>query len=324
MGDKYFIFHGYGGENSLMPLAEYIQGKGHPVLVIDDQKFPYDRQELYDRLRTIMASYEIIFVTSAHLWFDEHNYCHFYGFDPNMISAIELLDFLKPARSAFYPHDMECFMHTSETKWLDLFDLVMLPYKHNIYYKLKHLCRQVEVVGWIKKNQQVSLCLDQNHPSYTPALFPSNIISFYDQLGAEGYADWFRRYIGPDIPIKMPAGDAGVYPILAKEGFQFLEPSKSVYDAMDEYNLIIGSGHSSIIYEAAFSGIPVISLLDGVFPDEVYLKSLSGIKGVYTVHPQELQDFLKNINSSRCPLAIGPAILDSFDFDRVYQYLAQY
>lgn len=321
MQEKYYIFHGYGGENSLMPLAEYMQSKGHPTLTIDDQKFPYSRTGLYQQLLDIMGSYEIVFISSAHLWFDEYNYANYYGHNTNIIAAIELLNFLKPSLSVFYPHDMGCFMHTSEIKWLDLFDLVLLPYKHNVYYKLKQFCRRVEIVGWIKKYRHVEPHTDPNTPIYRPAIFPSNIISFYHDLGAEGYADWFRRFIGPAIPIKMPAGDDGVYPLLSREGFQFLEPSLSVYDAMTDYNLIIGSGHSSIIYESVFSGIPVISLLDGYFPDEVYLKELSGIQGIYPVHPEELQDFLKDINENHRLLPAGPSILDPFDFERVYQYL---
>lgn len=321
MNETYYIFHGYGGENSLMPLADFMIKAGHKVLIIDDQKFPYSRAEMFDKLTELRSSFRITFITSAHLWFDEQNYKFYYGNDPNMISAVELLDFLKPDFSVFYPHDMECFVHQSELRWLDLFDLVMLPYQHNLYYRLKNYCRRVEIVGWIKKHQNVTLNLNLEQPSYSPALFPSNIISFYDQLGAEGYSDWFRRYIGSNIPIKMPAGDFGVYPILSKEGYQFLEPSKSVYDAMNEFNLIIGSGHSSIIFEAVFSGIPVISLLDGIFPDEIYLKSLSGIEGIYPIHPEELLDFLNDLSKNPRILKTGPAILGSFDFERVYSYL---
>lgn len=324
MNELFYIFHGYGGENSLMPLVDYMQKKGHPTLVIDDQKFPYTRAVMFERLNELKKQYRIVLITSAHLWFDQYNYLHFYGHDPNMISALELLDYLKPDYSVFYPHDMECFMHDSEISWLTLFDLVMLPYQHNIYYKLKHLCKRVEIVYWIKKHTNTELLVDRDNPVYKPAFFPSNIITFYDQLGAEGYADWFRRYIGPDIAIKMPAGDFGVYPILSKEGYHFLDPAKSVYDAMSDYNLIIGSGHSSIIYEAAYSGIPVISILDGCFTDEIYLKSISGINGVYPLHPEELQDFLKDINSSHKLLSTGPDILKPFDFNRVYKYLTDF
>lgn len=323
MLEQYFIFHGYGGENSLIPLAEYMQQQGKQILIIDDQRFPYERHELYNRLSLIKETNQIILITSAHIWFDEYNFRQIYRPNPNIISVLELIDFLKPVYTVFYPHDVECFMHSSELKWIDIFDLVMLPYHHNMYYQLKHICKRVEIVGWIKKPAMDKICIKSESPTYYPALFPSNIVSFYDQLGVEGYAQWFRNYIGPQIPIKMPAGDDGVYPLLSKENYYFLPPSFSVYDAMAEYNLIIGSGHSSIIFESAFSGIPVISLLDGMFTDKEYLKTLSGIKGVYPIHPEELQDFLLDLKTSNKVLETGPDILPPFDFKRVYQYLTK-
>lgn len=88
-----YIFHGYGGENSLMPLAHYMERKGHRVLVIDDQKFPYERSGLYHRLEDMKNQSGIVLISSAHVWFDEFNYHYFYGKDRNMISVIELIDF---------------------------------------------------------------------------------------------------------------------------------------------------------------------------------------------------------------------------------------
>ncbi|MFR5411825.1 MAG: hypothetical protein ACLTJE_10705 [Enterocloster bolteae] len=316
-----YVFHGYGGENSLMPLVQFMESKGHQVLIIDDQKSTYNRNELYYRLENLKRQSKIILISSAHLWFDEFNYHYLFGKNFNMISVIELIDFLKPAYSVFYPHDMESFVHSSEIPWLDLFDMVMLPYAHNLYYRLLKLCRRVEVVGWIKKQRPVHPEIDHKNPLYSPVFFPSNIITFYERLGAKGYADWFRRFTGSGIPLKMPAGDVGVTSILSQEGYQFLDSSQSVYDVMAGHNLIIGSGHSSIIFEAAFSGIPVISLLDGVFPDEEYLKNLSGIKGIYPMHPEELLEFIKDINTRHILLEGGPDILMPFDFERVYHYL---
>ncbi len=322
MKQTYYLIHGYGGENSLMPLADYLKAKGEQVLVIDDQKFPYERREMFARLAKIREEYRIALISSAHIWFDEVNYMHYYGRDPQMISVLELLDFLKPEVSAYYPHDMESFFHDNELIALDRFDLVMLPYVSNLYYRLRHSCRRVMVTGWIKKHTATELKVDAAAPEYHAALFPSNIISFYNELGPEGYADWFCKYIGKDIPIKMPAGDAGVVPILTGKGYSFLDPSRSVYDVMNEYNIIIGSGHSSIIFESALSGIPTISLLDGVFPDETYLQSYSGIKGVYPMHPEELTPFLEELNRSHRLLEAGPNLLQPFDFEGVYQFLS--
>ncbi len=319
-----YIFHGYGGENSLMPLASYMQAKNFETLILDDQKFPYQRQEMFDRLTSLKETHEIVFLTSEHLWFDRQNYQNIYWEDPSMLSALELLDFLSPKFSVFYPHDVECFMHRCEMHWAGLFDYILLPYKNNDYYRLKEFNPNVEIVGWIKKSAEIVPKISTSFEPYSPVFFPSNIITFYQTLGAEGYANWFLKYINPSIPLKMPASDDGVFPILSQKGYMFLSSDRSVYDVMAEHNLIIASGTSSIVYEAALSGIPVITLLDGVFSDSMYLKELNGITGVYPVHPEDLTDYISHLNQSHTMLEHGPYILKAFQFEKVLQLLTQF
>ena len=119
----------------------------------------------------------------------------------------------------------------------------------------------------------------------------------------------------------MPANDDGVLPILSKKGYTFLPPDQSVYDAMNGHNLIIASGTSSIVYEAALSGFPVITLLDGVFPDETYLKELHNMPGIYPIHPEELSDYIKVLNDSHTILKHSPGILPAFQFQRVIELI---
>ena len=319
-----YIFHGYGGENSLMPLATYMQAQNYETLILDDQKFPYHREEMFDRLTSLKETHNIVFLTSEHLWFDRQNYQNIYWEDNSMISALELLDFLSPKRSLFYPHDVECFMHECEMRWAGLFDYILLPYKNNDYYRLKNFNTNIGIVGWIKKATEIVPKISDTFEPYSPVFFPSNIITFYQTLGAEGYAEWFSKYISPSIPLKMPANDNGVLPILSKKGYTFLSSDRSVYDVMGNHNLIIASGTSSIVYEAALSGIPVITLLDGVFSDKEYLKELNGIPGVYPVHPEELTNYLSHLNQSQTLLKHGPYILKAFQFEKVLQLLTQF
>lgn len=320
----FYIFHGYGGENSLMPLVSYMESRGHHTLTIDSQRFLYNRSELITQLSEIKAQYSIVFISSAHVWFDTHNYSNFYWNDDSIISAIELINFLSPAYSVYYPHDLQCMMHTTEKRWLSLFNLVLLPYKSNDYYDLKHYCKRIEIIGWIKKAHENSDLTFSAPTCCSPVFFPSNIISFYQKFGAEGYADWFMRYIPQTIPLKMPAGDVEVSSILIRNGYSFFDFSSSVYEIAPRYNTIIASGDSSIVFEAALSGIPVITLLDGVFSDEEYLKNISDIEGVYPIHPDELTTFIEKTNKSHHPLIAGPNILKPFDFPSVYNYITKF
>ncbi|MBE5845159.1 MAG: hypothetical protein E7302_13465 [Butyrivibrio sp.] len=317
---KFFVFLGYGGENSIMPLYEYFTSRGAETLLVDDHRVPYEREEMLQRLAEISNTHSITLITSSHLWFDCKTYefyNHFY--DPNIIAPLEFLDQFHPDMTVYYPHDMGVFMHESEIPFIDQFDLILVPYRNNMYYKLLNTCKQVEVVGWIKKRQETSI--PEGIQGCKPVFFPSNVPNLYNKLGVDGFAQWFRDYIGPEIPIKMAFGDNGIMPILSQEGYTFLDSSVSVYDAIASHNMVIGSGNSSIIFEAAYSGIPTVALLDGIMPDEENLKELKGIPGVYPLHPEELQDFIKSVNAGKRTLHAGPNVLIPFEFERVFDLL---
>ncbi|SEL96758.1 hypothetical protein SAMN04487770_12222 [Butyrivibrio sp. ob235] len=317
---KYFVFLGYGGENSIHPLFDYFVSKGASAILVDDHRIPYERDEMVTRLDELSKVYSITLITSSHLWFDSKTY-EFSNHhpDPNIIAPLEFLDKFHPDMTVYYPHDMGVFMHESEIPFIDQFDLVLVPYRNNMYYKLRKTCKQVEVVGWIKKRQETSVPTGLG--GCKPVFFPSNVPNFYNKLGVEGFAQWFRDNIGPDIPIKMAFGDNGIMPILSQEGYTFLDSSVTVYDAISSHNMVIGSGNSSIIFESAYSGIPTVALLDGIMPDEENLKELKGIPGVYPLHPEELKEFIRAVDAGEQELHAGPNVLIPFEFERVWEML---
>lgn len=324
MKETYYVFLGYGGENSLMPLADHLYGKGEHTIVIDDQRYPFQRAEMLEKIRYIRENFRVVFLTSSHVWFDRATYRYFdLVDDPEVFSPLEMLGFLRPDLSVYYPHDMSEFVHDSELAFLENFDIVMLPYRNNLYYRIRQLAKRTEVVGWIKKRQKTEANVHQAGEPYRAVFFPSHVPDFYQRLGTEGFADWFRKNISKDICIKMGAGDAGIRPILAEEGYTFLDTSLTVYDAVNTSDIIIGSGTSSIIFEAALSGIPAVSLLDGNEPDEVIQSIVGDIPGVYTLHPGELRFFLSELNSGKREIVPGPDVLKPFEFDRVTEILKE-
>lgn len=322
MRETYYIFLGYGGENSLMPLADYLTAKGENVLVIDDQRFPFSRADMLRRLHEIRAEYRIVFITSSHVWFDQATYRYFdLVDDPEVFSPLEMLGYLKPDLSVYYPHDMSEFLHDSEIPFLENFDLVLLPYRNNLYYRIARIAKRVETVGWIKKARATTPKRHEPGQRYTAVFFPSHVPDFYQRLGTQGFADWFMKTIDKEIPIKMGAGDVGIRPILQEAGYTFLDPSQTVYDAVDTHDLVIGSGTSSIIFEAALSGIPAISLLDGNESDAYIRDTVGDVPGVYMIHPEELRPFLRDLDAGKRTVVPGPDVLLPFDFDRVCKLL---
>ncbi len=322
--ENYFVFLGYGGENSLMPLADHLYGMGEKTIVIDDQRYEFQRDEMLVKLKYIRDNFRVVLLTSSHVWFDCATYRYFDLVDnPEVFSPLEMLGFLKPDLSVYYPHDMSEFVHDSELAFLENFDIVMLPYKNNLYYRIKHLAKRTEVVGWIKKRQMTKVREHHQGEKFTAMFFPSHIPDFYQRIGVEGLADWFRKYISKEIQIKMGAGDAGIRPVLEKEGYTFPATSMTVYDAVNISDIIIGSGTSSIILEAALSGIPVISLLDGNESDEDIMNALGDITGVYTLYPKELNNFLSELNDGKRIINGGPDVLKPFEFERVCTMLME-
>lgn len=312
-----YVFHGYASEYSLAPLAAYFKRKGEEILELDQ----FQDDTFFDKIKEI-AEKKIIYITSWHLWFDSYNFEKVYN-KMHTISPLEMMELLKPVFSVFYPHDLQCFLHDSEMRWADLFDLVLLPYKDNTYYYLQKMCRQVACVGWIKKDTNTGDVLGKG--KYRPVYFPSNVPDSYSCLGKEGYINYLNQYFDKSIPLKFAPSIEyeSIRNGLEMNGHILLETELSVYDILDRYNLIITNGNSSIVWEAALNGIPVISIMDGFLARKEYMESFKGCKGVYAMEIEELNGFMEYLAESDAVLAHGDNVLGKFEFEKAYQLITQ-
>ena len=57
--DTLFVFHGYGGENSLHPLARYFSANDFNTYVVDDQAYPCTKEEVFHTLAEKRQEYSI-------------------------------------------------------------------------------------------------------------------------------------------------------------------------------------------------------------------------------------------------------------------------
>jgi hypothetical protein len=258
---------------------------------------------------------KVVYFTSWHLWFDDQNYTNIYN-SIHSISVLEMMEYLQPEYSVFYPHDLTCFYHESEAGWLDLFDLILLPFKNSDYYSLLAQGYPVRDIGWVKtRNNIVSAHITK---PYKAVYFPSNVSAGINIYGSEEYARMISENIARTIPFKCGSHKKSQEQwvnVLKKDGFSFLDKDLSVEDVLEEYNLIIGDGDSSIIMEASLSGIPVISILDGFSSDDEYRKNLQGLKGVYPMHLDEVAAFLQELEENGRTLETGKKELRPFDYE---------
>lgn len=306
-----YLFYGYGSEYSLAPLADRMREQGYEVLEIDIL--------ITENVAVVLSSVKgrrIVFLTSWHLFFDKKNFNR-YTQCQNVLSPLEVMEYLSPLRSVFYPHDLECFLHASEVRWIDLFDMVLLPFKNNDYFQLKKLCCDVSVVGWIKKTDTKKIdtsVLDGKDAVY----LPSNLTYMLGRHGIEDYVSILERFLPKTVAFKFARTEETkiLNQMLSQKGYVVLCEDMSLFDFLDQVPFVIGNGISSIIYEASLSGKTTISVLDGAQSDSEYLNKLDTLNAVYPMHLEDVRAFLE-VNAGGENLKAKSSSLRSFTFEDV-------
>lgn len=303
-----YLFVGFGTEYSLSSLAKYMKSRDFNVIEIDMCQISQSKKILCS-----IKGKAIVFITSWHLFFDDKNFNSYYNTQNEIFSPLEIMDYLNPVKSFYYPHDLALFLHQEEWKWLDLFDAALLPYKNNDYYFIqKHT--KVYDLGWIKKvisikrrdvdHQDIKVLYLPGHTAYN--LKNSSVDDFF-----ETYDTLLARCDGIKFPIWEGIG------ILMEEciskGYKLIDNNKTLFDVIEEYDVVITNGTSSVIDEAGFSGWPVIALLDGAMSDDAYLELLPSYDWLYKMNIQEAVTFLDNIKAGTERLTCGEDILKPFD-----------
>jgi hypothetical protein len=305
-----YLFYGYGCEYSLSHLAGYMKDKGYNVLELDLLKI----KNAYDILSGIRGK-PVVFTTSWHLFFDKRNFDYFIHGDENtqVLSPLEIIDFFKPIRSIYYPHDLTEFMHEQEWTWLDLFDMAMVPYKNNDYYLMKRYTGVIET-GWINKTRHISKP-DYETDDLRIVYFPSNT-AYIKSFSPEQYFKILEPLLETGLQVKFPKiGGLDAYQkILADNDVELIDSDKTVFDLIDSYHIVVATGSSSVLYEAGLSGRPVITVLDGAMPDERYCEILPDYSWLYKCNIKEAARLIEDVKNGRMVLSSGEDILKPMDF----------
>ena len=310
-GDVLYLFYGYGCEYSLAPLAKYMKDKSYDVLELDLLYV----SNAYDILSKIKGR-KIVFLTSWHLFFDKNNFNDFYKGNRSIdvLSPLEIMDYVKPIKSIYYPHDLTIFLHEQEWSWLDLFDAAMVPYKNNDYYLMKRYT-QVYDVGWIKKTSSTKKieCISDK---LRIVHFPSNLAYLMSFSPAQYYEQW-KPLFDAGVKVKFPlwSGFDEYINILEDNDVGIIDSSKTVFDVINECDIITTTGGSSVLYEAGLSGCPVISVLDGAMTPEEYNEILPSFTWLYKFNVKAAAALIYEVKSGEKVLYSGNDVLKPFDFD---------
>ncbi len=313
-----YVMAGSESRYVLTSLAEYMRGRGENVLEVDTES-----RESISRMMEISKNAErIIYITSDHVGLDCENLRTAVSSYQYSLSNLEIIEYLKPIKTVLYTHDLGQVIGVGEDRYLDLFDLVLFPYINNEYYFAKRRNNQVEEIGWIKKERGFSCC--QGYTGHDRVVyFPSNMAMSIERFGIGGFAKWIEGMIDKSVLIKPSSFEKmrPVLNVLEEKGYTILDPQISVYDIMENASLVVTNGSSSIVYEAALSGFPVISVLDGFKPDHYYRKEKPHMKWAYSMHPEEVMPFIARVRAGEMILGRGEDILKPFDYERAYQLL---
>ncbi len=266
------ITSGVDSEYVLGGLASALQAAGYGVHELDFGVIKHDVRPFLEQFSQAGVAY----VTSAHTNLTSRLATsiapHLIEKYPNYLSPLEVMAHLKPSRTFYVPHDLLSPFGDStldEYRFLDLYDHILAPFEvPDLQSRLgKHT--RVHVAGWIKYRADSR----DSHPDLslgsatTPrvAVFLSFVEHFQKKFGAAGTADYFKPILTPNVRVKLPVW----------HGIEEMErairdrtnatvvsarcPSTSLIDQSD---IVLCNGASSILAESILSGVPAICLLD--------------------------------------------------------------
>ncbi|MEK3725844.1 hypothetical protein [Paenibacillus sp. FSL H8-0034] len=312
---KTFLFFGFGegSEYVLKPLYEYMVKNKHYCIEIDMMK-TLKAKEIIKSLR----GKDIVFITSAHLFMDQKNFSPYYQ-DGEIISALEVIEYLKPVKCIYYPHDLVTPVLPQDLKWLSLFDVFLSPLPN-----LSHLRRYSDVieVGWIKKTKETSSS-DFYGARELRVAFSMSSIGYYFRLGYEKTYDVWEPLFKEGIGIKLPFWP-GVKPFeefLAQKGVTIYPSNMNIFDLIDNNDVIVTNTTTSVTIEAALSGRMVLNVLDGVVTEREQRDYAMGLPSVSTCSLEDCITAIRNVRKGLRNVDNYKQILRPFNFELASQIL---
>lgn len=303
-----YLFFGIVDEYVLNPLYVEMKQRGYTCIELDIAKEKYPKK-IIENLKSDYAD-RIVFVTSAHLFLDKKNMDLQRRFYDEVLSPLEIIDYLKPIKNVYYPHDLgDGFTHY-DRNWFSLFDIYLSPLPVNAHGG--NFCEIVDV-GWIKKNKPTPP-LHDGAPLFGHA-FSETI--FYYTKGADYFYKTFEEIWSLGVKVKLINNHT--VPVFSKvldfHNVSYYDASINIFDLIDNCSVVVTNALTSVNLEAALSGRMVINLLDGVYKDSYQRSQLSGFPNLFCVTIEEGAQMIREIQEGKREICAGKDIMGHFDFD---------
>ncbi len=311
MGEPLYLFEGMGSEYVLAPVAEDFRAHGQEVAELDFFAHP-DPVGFLQELR----GRDVVLVSSAHPDFDRFAYQASYKDKKLILSALELMSFLKPKASYYIPHDLTTPILDEELRWLPFFDGFLSPLP-NLWWLRRYV--KVYETGWIRRRAvEQPYALDAGGNKYRTIFFPT-FMRYHAELGVDAVRKLYDPLISAGVPIKFPVwpGTEAIEDGLSKRGARIIPARVSSYELMRQADIVISTGLSSAAVEACLLGKSTVCLKDDLLTQADRRRYLSGMYRVSFMDIPEAGRWIHDLSKGEGALPPPDAdLLPPFDFNK--------
>lgn len=271
MSNVNYLFFGFASEYVLNPLYKHMQNLGHQCVEIDLFQT--------DKARAIIQSLKnkkVVFVNSAHLFFDKVNFATSYQYDGDVISPLEIIDYLKPIKSIYIPHDLSQLFHSSENAWLNMFDHLLVP---RTFHSPLVTPEKVLNVGWIKCAQAMTPVSAENSRAVG---FAFSDFEYHRRIGPEKTYECWQKILDRGVPVKLPfwQGSDEFEAYFRSKNVNIYPATASLNEFINANGVILCNGASSVNSEAAFSGRKIINILYNGYTESMQREAIGMLPNI--------------------------------------------
>jgi hypothetical protein len=269
MTDTVFLFYGFGSEYVLNLLYSEIKKRGYNCYEVDALNTRNSKTIIKSLIKR-----SVVFITSSHFLLDDVNFKDFYPSENKFYNVLQILALIKPKKSVYIPHDLTQPLINMENYFLNQFDLFLSPCEPftSIY---SQYCN-TEELGWIKYTKK-SFEKNKIKKRGKAIWFVSDFI-LHMKMGKKKSFKLLSSVLKQGVAIKFPNWDQckEFEQYYGKMGAKVFSSTENSIDLINNHNIIITNGLSSIIAESYWLGKTTINITEGSYYGEerTYLKEL--------------------------------------------------
>jgi hypothetical protein len=288
------VFHGHGSEYPFNRLAAVMKARGHQVVEADMSLAGWRQRVLSETVGS-----QIILVSAHHPQATGSDYNSYYGLKDDILNLAQVQALLAPIATYFIPHDLSQPLHAFEAPEMRRVSAAFMP--DTSYWYLKRFCR-VDVLGWIGNITDPN-CGEQNRglkPKDVNQIlfFPSDIAS-HIRHGVDGFLEDYAGVLERQPRTKMPRGSGfdAIETALQASGCYMVDSENRIFDLVSSNDIVVCSGSSSVVLEAASLGARIIAVQDRFAYGDEMSRAFGHLATVSIVTPDALAAYISGLQS---------------------------